>query len=49
MPHYSVIHPKASASTIVNRWPPWDNPQLWLHLIRLLSAEWVLRRLRGLA
>ncbi len=42
-------HQDASIQTIVTRWPLWDTPLLWLVLLGLLSAEWVLRRLKGLA
>ncbi len=42
-------HQDASIRTIVNRSPMWDTPVLWLILLGLLSTEWVLRRLKGLA
>jgi hypothetical protein len=42
-------HQDASIQTIVIRWPMWDTPLLWLVLLGLLSAEWILRRLKGLA
>jgi hypothetical protein len=42
-------HREASIQTVVTRWPLWDTPLLWLALLGLLSAEWVLRRLKGLA
>ncbi len=42
-------HKDASVQTIVTRWPMWDTPLLWLLLLSLLSAEWVLRRIKGLA
>ena len=34
---------------VVNRSPLWDRPVLWLILLGVLSAEWVLRRFKGLA
>jgi uncharacterized membrane protein len=40
---------EASIRTVVTRWPLWDTPLLWLTLLGLLSAEWVVRRLKGLA
>jgi len=42
-------HPDASVTEVVTRSPLWDNPLLWLLLLGLLSSEWILRRLRGLA
>ncbi len=42
-------HPLASDRSVVTRWPIWDNPLLWMLLLGLLSAEWILRRLKGLA
>ncbi len=42
-------HQEASIRTVVTRWPLWDTPLLWLALLGLLSAEWVVRRLKGLA
>ena len=42
-------HQDASIKTIVIRSPTWDTPLLWLALLGLLSAEWALRRLKGLA
>jgi uncharacterized membrane protein len=42
-------HQEASTRTVVTRSPLWDTPLLWLTLLGLLSAEWVVRRLRGLA
>jgi hypothetical protein len=34
---------------VVQKVPAWDHPALWLVLLVLLTAEWVLRRRRGLA
>jgi uncharacterized membrane protein len=42
-------HKDATVQTIVTRWPMWDTPLLWVLLLGLLSAEWVLRRIKGLA
>jgi uncharacterized membrane protein len=42
-------HQDASIQTIVTRWPMWDTPLLWLLLLGLLTTEWILRRLKGLA
>ncbi len=42
-------HPEASVRQVITRWPIWDNPLLWLLFLGLLSAEWIMRRLKGLA
>jgi uncharacterized membrane protein len=42
-------HPQASVRRVVTRSPVWDNPWLWLLFLGLLSAEWLLRRRKGLA
>jgi len=42
-------HPEATVSEVVTRSPLWDTPLLWLLLLGLLSSEWILRRLKGLA
>jgi uncharacterized membrane protein len=42
-------HREAAVSEVVTRSPLWDTPLLWLLLLGLLSTEWILRRLRGLA
>jgi uncharacterized membrane protein len=42
-------HQDASIQTILTRSPLWDTPLLWLLLLGLLSAEWIVRRMRGLA
>jgi len=42
-------HPDASVRLSINRWPLWDNPLLWLVFLGTLAAEWILRRLKGLA
>ncbi|MFI5454521.1 MAG: hypothetical protein ACHRXM_03635 [Isosphaerales bacterium] len=42
-------HPEATQSEVVTRSPLWDSPLLWLLLLGLLSSEWILRRLKGLA
>jgi uncharacterized membrane protein len=34
---------------IVSRTPVWDHPLLWALLVGVLSAEWIVRRRRGLA
>jgi len=42
-------HPDATVTEVVTRSPLWDTPLLWLLLLGLLSSEWILRRLKGLA
>ena len=42
-------HPDASVRLSINRWPLWDSPLLWLIFLGTLAAEWILRRLKGLA
>jgi len=42
-------HKDATVQTIVTRSPVWDNPFFWLLFLSLLSAEWILRRVKGLA
>jgi uncharacterized membrane protein len=42
-------HQDASIKTIVARTPMWDTPLLWMIVIGLLSGEWALRRVKGLA
>ena len=42
-------HPDATVTDVVTRSPLWDRPLLWLLLLGLLSSEWILRRLKGLA
>jgi uncharacterized membrane protein len=42
-------HQDASIKTVVVRWPMWDSPLLWLLVLGLLSSEWVIRRIKGLA
>jgi uncharacterized membrane protein len=42
-------HPNASVRVVVDRWPVWDHPLLWLLLLGFLAGEWVVRRRRGLA
>ena len=44
-----AAHPDASARLVVSRWPLWDHPLLWLVLLGILTAEWILRRTKGLA
>jgi hypothetical protein len=44
-----AAHPDASVRLVVSRWPVWDHPLLWLALLGILTAEWTLRRLKGLA
>jgi hypothetical protein len=39
----------APSEVVVQKVPAWDHPALWLVLLGLLTAEWVLRRRRGLA
>jgi hypothetical protein len=34
---------------VVHKSPLWDNAAVWLLLLGLLTAEWALRRLWGLA
>jgi uncharacterized membrane protein len=42
-------HKDATVKTVVTRSPRWDNPLFWLLFLGLLSAEWILRRIKGLA
>jgi hypothetical protein len=42
-------HQEVSIRTVVSRRPLWDTPLLWLALLGFLTAEWVVRRLKGLA
>jgi uncharacterized membrane protein len=42
-------HPEASVRLVVTRWPLWDTPLLWLILLGILAAEWIMRRMKGLA
>jgi hypothetical protein len=42
-------HQDASIQTVVTRSPMWDTPLLWLVLLGLLTAEWTVRRIKGLA
>ena len=42
-------HQDASIQTILRRSPMWDTPLLWSLLLGLLSTEWIVRRLKGLA
>jgi uncharacterized membrane protein len=42
-------HPDATVRVVVNRWPLWDHPLLWLILLGFLTSEWILRRRKGLA
>ncbi len=42
-------HREATGSEVVTRSPIWDTPLFWLLLLGLLSTEWILRRLKGLA
>ena len=42
-------HPEAAVDEVVTRSPLWDRPWLWLLLLGVLSSEWILRRLKGLA
>jgi hypothetical protein len=42
-------HQDASIQTILTRSPMWDTPLLWLVLVGLLTAEWTIRRMKGLA
>jgi len=42
-------HPDAGGTEVVTRSPLWDRPALWLTLLGVLSGEWILRRLKGLA
>jgi uncharacterized membrane protein len=42
-------HREATVSEVVTQSPRWDSPLLWLVLLGSLSAEWILRRRRGLA
>jgi hypothetical protein len=44
-----VAHAEATATEVVTRSPLWDTPPLWLLLLGLLSSEWILRRLKGMA
>src|SRR5262249_34895414 len=42
-------YPIAQGESVVYRAPVWDRPALWLLLLTLLAAEWILRRWWGLA
>ena len=42
-------HPESTRTDVVTHSPLWDSPLLWLLLLGLLSSEWILRRLKGLA
>jgi hypothetical protein len=42
-------HKDATVKTIITRSPRWDNPLFWLLFLGLLSTEWILRRIKGLA
>jgi uncharacterized membrane protein len=42
-------HQDASIQLILKRSPMWDTPLLWSLLIGLLSTEWIVRRMKGLA
>ncbi len=42
-------HPDASVRLVVDRWPLWDHPLLWLFVLGCLASEWILRRRKGLA
>lgn len=42
-------HREATSRPVVLRRPAWDTPMAWLALLGLLSAEWIVRRLKGLA
>jgi hypothetical protein len=44
-----VGHPSTPGEVVVHKAPAWDRPWLWLVLLTLLAAEWVLRRWWGLA
>ena len=46
---FDLMHEGESIRTVVTRWPLWDTPLVWLALLGLLSAEWVVRRRKGLA
>jgi hypothetical protein len=41
--------PRAPDAVLVSRAPVWDHAGLWLMVLALLTTEWVLRRLWGLA
>jgi hypothetical protein len=40
---------RAADRLLVSRQPRWDRSRVWLLLLILLTAEWIARRLRGLA
>ena len=42
-------HADAPDRVVLTRSPLWDRPLVWALLLGLLSAEWIARRLRGLA
>jgi hypothetical protein len=42
-------HADAPVSEVVSRSPLWDSYLLWLVLLGLLSSEWIVRRMKGLA
>jgi len=39
----------APGEKVVSRQPAWDSPTVWFLLLLLLAAEWILRRIWGLA
>jgi hypothetical protein len=42
-------HPDATQTDVVTYSPLWDSLLLWLLVLSLLTSEWILRRLKGLA
>jgi hypothetical protein len=42
-------HSETGGIDVVTRSPLWDRPALWVILMGLLTAEWMLRRVKGLA
>jgi hypothetical protein len=42
-------HPDAPVTEVVTHSPLWDSPLLWLVFLGLLTSEWIVRRLKGMA
>jgi hypothetical protein len=42
-------HPEAPVTEVVTHSPLWDRPALWLVFLGLLTSEWIVRRLKGMA
>jgi uncharacterized membrane protein len=44
-----AVRETSPGEVYVSRSPVWDHPALWLLLLGLLSTEWIVRRVKGLA